>query len=276
MGACTPPEPDGPDGPDGPEEDKKTKYIIESAEWLTYSYNSDSESWLNKVSKTISERGEEAKYLESISYYLDEVLQEKVEVTTDGMTDHYKRVYPTTRELNSITWYDDARTKEKEVKGDNYQNTYTYDIQDRLISRKYSFQDGEHQSESTEEHSYSGLTRYSIYISNKGTDYEVTTYDTTTYVDNTFSQVKESRSTPKNAAGKIVSKNYSKCEYGPYGVIKQEHQSEAYNYGGEPYETAYDITINTWSDDLNMTWSREVYRNGILEAKLEGYNKYTY
>jgi hypothetical protein len=272
MGACTPPEPDGP-------ENKKTKYIIESASWQTYYYNSNSESepeWLNKVSKTIIERGEEAKYLKSNSYYLDEVLQEKVEVTTDGMTDHYKRVYPTTQELNSITWYDDARTKEKEVKGDNYQNTYTYDIQDRLISRKYSFQDGEHQSESTEEHSYSGLTRYSTYISNKGTDYEVTTYDTTTYVDNTFSQVKEFRNTQKNAAGKILSKAYSKYEYGPYGVIKGENRSEAYNYGGEPYETHYDIIINTWSDDLNRTWSREVYKNGILEAKLEGYNKYTY
>lgn len=272
MGACTPPEPDGP-------EDKKTKYIIESANWQTYSYNSDSESepeWLNKVSKTISERGEEAKYLKSISNYRDEVLQEKVEVTTDGMTDHYKRVYPTTQELQSITWYDDARTKEKEVKGDNYQNTYTYDIQDRLISRKYSFQDGEHQSESTEEYSYSGLTRYSIYISNKGTEYAVTTYDTTTYVDNTFSQVKESRNTRKNAAGKILSKTSSKYEYGPYGVIKQENQSEAYNYGGEPYETIYAINKSTWSDDLNMTWSEEVYRNGILATKSEGYSKYTY
>ena len=272
MGACTPPEPDGP-------ENKKTKYIIESASWQTYYYNSNSESepeWLNKVSKTIIERGEEAKYLKSNSYYLDEVLQEKVEVTTDGMTDHYKRVYPNTQELNSITWYDDARTKEKEVKGDNYQYIYTYDIQDRLISIKYSYQDGEYQSESTDEYSYSGLTRYSIYILNKGTEYEVTTYDTITYVDNTFSQVKESRNTRKNAAGKILSKTNSKYEYGPYGAIKQENLSEAYNYGGEPYETVYDITKNTWSDDLNMTWSQEVYRNGILEAKLEGYNKYTY
>ena len=272
MGACTPPEPDGP-------EDKKTKYIIESANWQTYSYNPDSESepeWLNKVSKTIIERGEEAKYLKSNSYYLDEVLQEKVEVTTDGMTDHYKRVYPTTQELNSITWYDDARTKEKEVKGDNYLYTHTYDIQDRLISRKYSYQDGEHQSESTDEYSYSGLTRYLINISNKGTEYEVTIYDTTTYVDNTFSQVKESRITKKNAAGKILSKTSSKYEYGPYGVIKLENLSEVYNYGGEPYETVYAIIKNTWSDDLNMTWSEEVYINGILEAKSEGYSKYTY
>lgn len=180
------------------------------------------------------------------------------------------------RLITTITWYDDARTKEKEVKGDNYQETYTYDIQDRLISRKYSYQDGEHQSESTDEYSYSGLTRYSIYISNKGTDYEVTLYDTTTYVDNTFSQVKESRRTQKNAAGTILSKNYSKYEYGPYGVIKQENLSEAYNWGGEPYETGYGICKNTWSDDLNMTWSEEVYRNGILSAKSEGYNKYTY
>ena len=115
-----------------------------------------------------------------------------------------------------------------------------------------------------------------IYISNKGTDYEVTIYDTTTYVDNTFSQVKESRRTQKKADGKILSKNYSKYEYGPYGVIKQEHRSEAYNYGGEPYETVSAINKSTWSDDLNMTWSEEVYRNGILATKSEGYSKYTY
>ncbi|MED9996154.1 MAG: hypothetical protein UFP03_05105, partial [Paludibacteraceae bacterium] len=273
-----------PDEPDTPTpEVKKIKYVVEQANWLTYTSDIHREYDLNIVYKSVTTRGEDAKYVKEYTNYKNEEPFYKYIVENEGNKDMYQTVpiNPGPIDRWTIVWYDDARTKQKEYEAIHSNQVYDYDNQERLIAiRGYS--DGVLTYDA--EFRYEGLVRYGIrtYREN-GTIYQYEK-DTITFYNNTFAEeaVKESRSKFSNI--NQTSYSYTKCEIGEWGRTKEEFYYVSYNNNNELDYESSGVKLFTWQDELNCTWTSDVtsktkdfdgkyVENTSIE---EGYNKYRY
>lgn len=269
-------------------ENKKIKYAVEEASWVTYS--SIEHEPINKVYKSVIERGDDAKYVLSQMYYRDGELMEKYIVTSEGNKDNYQLVFPENRKNNfTYIWYDDARTKIKEnISSEDYKCICEYDTNDRLISSKWYYKGI---LESSYVSSYSGLVRYgettyySITNNNDGSyisQIASISRDTTLFTDYTYTQEKEVRRTSQYLDGLKETYVYTALyEIGTYGPVKIESSEVHFNqYGAKLFETNQ-VQIFTWIDELNNTFiseneTNDYYSEYYYANKLEGYSKYTY
>lgn len=269
-------------------ENKKIKYAVEEASWVTYS--TDEYEPINKVNKWVNERGDDAKFVLSQMYYRDGELKEKYIVTSEGNKDNYQLVFPENREYNfTYIWYDDARTKMKEdISSDNYKGIREYDANDRLISYK-RYNKGI--VVSSYAYSYSGLVRYG-----ETTYYSVASYsdgsyisqiasisrDTTLFTDYTYTQAKEVRRTSQDLGDFKDTYVYTALyEIGTYGPVKIESSEVRFNQYGAKLSESNQVQIFTWIDELNNTFISENETNSYnseynYKNRVEGYTKYTY
>lgn len=252
----------------------QTKYVIEEASWSTYSLGDTSGEFNNKVSKTIYTRKlGDSKYLLAIDSYYDGNLYNHVDVVNEG-----------NKEVRSVSgggfqettiYYDEQRTKTKEYwnsYGDS--NIVEYDEMDRELLVK-SYYNKRLAAEI--DFKYVGLTKYmeKKQYSTSGR-LELLYYDTLTYVDNTFKQVKQScTSTVEVSSSKVLNRCVVENTYGPHGIVTKKTTGISYGQGDNVYEYIYYVN-NTWEDALNYTFKEESYLNGDLQSKFEGYTKFTY
>ncbi|MBR2369888.1 MAG: hypothetical protein IKA83_07005 [Paludibacteraceae bacterium] len=264
-------------------ENKKIKYAVEEASWVTYS--SDEYEPINKVvNKSVIERGDDAKYVLSQMYYTNDELQEKYIVTSEGNKDNYQLIFPENREHNfTYIWYDDARTKIKEnISSEDYKCICEYDDKDRFVSDKQYYQDKLVRSAV---YSYNGLVRYGEVINYSFTDndkIDVIEKDTITYTDYTYTQEKEVRRTSQYLVGFKDTYVYTALyEIGTYGPVKIESSEVRFNQYGAKLSESNQVQIFTWIDELNNTFISEYETNSYnseynYKNRVEGYIKYTY
>lgn len=177
---------------ENPEEPTKmsTKYEIESANWCTYSHPDYLSAPLNMVYKTVIERGEDVKYIKSESQYSGDKLVHKYTRENINNMDIRWQEYPAGNEARSrdtIIWYDIERTKVLEERSKQSVRYNQYDNNHREISSKIYWW-GKLTHEYT--YTYSHLTRYGEYKNYAQHNDELMSvqYDTTVFVDNSFSQ----------------------------------------------------------------------------------------
>ena len=269
-------------------ENKKIKYFVEEAFWVTYSSNQHDK--INTIHKSVIERDNDARYILSQMYYTNDELQEKYIVTSEGNKDYFQLVYPENQENNfTYIWYDDARTKIKEnISSEDYKCICEYDANDRLISSKWYYKGI---VESSYAYSYSGLVRYgettycSITNNNDGSyisQIASISRDTTLFTDYTYTQEKEVRRTSQNLGGFKDTYVYTALyEIGTYGPVKIESSEVRFNQYGAKLSESNQVQIYTWIDELNNTFTSEnEYKSYDSEYdyknRVEGYTKYTY
>ena len=269
-------------------ENKKIKYFVEEAFWVTYSSNQYDN--INTVNKSVIERDNDARYILSQMYYTNDELQEKYIVTSEGNKDYFQLIYPENQENNfTYIWYDDARTKIKEnISSEDYKCICEYDANDRLISSKCYYKGI---VESSYAYSYSGLVRYgettycSITNNNDGSyisQIASISRDTTLFTDYTYTQEKEIRRTSQNLGGFKDTYVYTALyEIGTYGPVKIESSEVRFNQYGAKLSESNQVQIFTWIDELNNTFISENETNSYnseynYKNRVEGYTKYTY
>lgn len=281
-----PTNPSDPSDPSNPSGVNKVKYIKESASWYTYQDTEGGTTWstgLNVVSKYIYERGNEAKYLKSQSRYENDELVSKRTYQNESDRDYSWQTYPSGSEISTrdtTIWYDDARTKKKEIRSSAYIYIYEYDSQhnDRQVSTTYYYHPGIMWRESY--YTYSGLTRKEetkhyndgkLYSIQKSTD---------EFMDDTFTRLKSLNtemftyiSETQSYRSGIFRTTY---EWDDNLLTKTTTDYESFDQSGNRIQTArYSITY-TWQDELNNTSEIEYFLNGSLWYRQSEYNKYTY
>lgn len=279
-----PSNPNDPENPSNPSGTFKVKYLLESGSWFTYQDESNGTHWsspLNVVSKTVEERGSEAKYLRSRSTYEGDELKLKYTYQNESDRDYSWLIFPAGNESSkdTVIWYDDARTKVKEQKNGSYHYVYGYDSQhhDRQIYTKvYHAGTGKIWMES--EYTYSGLIQNG---ETKFYDVDGTLYiiqkSVAEYKNDWYSQYKyyntKSYSYPSN-----VLNNTSKTKYEWNGDLftKQESNYESFDQNGNLILTSRTVVTYNWSDELNNTSTTEYYQGNNLFYRQAGYAKYTY
>ena len=282
--SCNQYNPNDPDNPSNPSGNKKVKYIVESANWFTFQDVSNGSHWstsLNVVSKTVHERGSEAKYLRSRSTYEGDELKTKFAVQNESDRDYMWIIYPTTDESlgkDTIIWYDEARTKQKEVRNSTTVSIYVYDAQhhDRQISTKNYNRSGSLWAETN--YSYSDLTQYgeTKFYDGNGNLYSIHR-SIAEFMDDTFTKLKSYESKaytyPSNQLNSISKTTY---EWDDELWVKSETVNESYDQDGNIIFTSKSITTNSWTDELSNTSTTDCYINGVLNYTQKGYSKYTY
>lgn len=263
-----------------PEEIAKmsTKYEIESANWCTYSHPDYISGALNMVYKTVIERGEDVKYIKSESQYSgDKMVHKSTRENINNMDIRWQE-YPAGNEARSrdtIIWYDIERTKVLEEKSKQSVRYNQYDKNHREISSKIYWW-GKLTDEYT--YTYSNLTRYGEYKNYAQHNDELMSvqYDTTVFVDNSFSQPLSWKSKQINYFDDTYTYYFTseKNEYVAEGLSRKDGVVVYQNVKGEVVTNRSYTVEYTWQDALNNTYRSEDYLNGILVNKSEGYTKY--
>ena len=263
-----------------PEEIAKisTKYEIESANWCTYSHPDYLSTPLNMVYKTVIERGEDVKYIKSESQYSGDKLVHKSTRENINNMDIRWQEYPAGNEVrtrDTIIWYDLERTKVMEERSKQSVRYNQYDNNHREISCKiYWWGKLTHEYAYT----YSHLTRYGEYKNYAQHNDELISvqYDTTVFVDNSFSQPLSWKSKQINYFDDTYTYYFTseKNEYVAEGLSKKDGKVIYLNTKGEVVTNRSYTVEYTWQDALNNTYHSEDYLDGILVNKSEGYTKY--
>ena len=263
-----------------PEETTKmsTKYEIESANWCTYSHPDYLSTPLNMVYKTVIERGEDVKYIKSESQYSgDKMVHKSTRENINNMDIRWQE-YPAGNEARSrdtIIWYDIERTKVLEEKSKQSVRYNQYDKNHREISSKIYWW-GKLTDEYT--YTYSNLTRYGEYknYAQHNDELMCVQYDTTVFVDNSFSQPLSWKSKRINYYDDTYTYYITseKNEYVAEGLSWMDGVVIYQNVKGEVVTNRSYFVEYTWQDALNNTYRSEDYLNGILVNKSEGYTKY--
>ena len=263
-----------------PEETTKmsTKYEIESANWCTYSHPDYLSTPLNMVYKTVIERGEDVKYIKSESQYSgDKMVHKSTRENINNMDIRWQE-YPAGNEARSrdtIIWYDIERTKVLEEKSKQSVRYNQYDKNHREISSKIYWW-GKLTDEYT--YTYSNLTRYGEYknYAQHNDELMCVQYDTTVFVDNSFSQPLSWKSKRINYYDDTYTYYITseKNEYVAEGLSRKDGVVIYQNVKGEVVTNRSYFVEYTWQDALNNTYRSEDYLNGILVNKSEGYTKY--
>ena len=264
-----------------PEETTKmsTKYEIESANWCTYSHPDYLSAPLNMVYKTVIERGENVKYIKSESQYSGDKLVHKSTRENINNMDIRWQEYPAGNEVrtrDTIIWYDLERTKVLEERRSKQSVRYSqYDNNHREISCEIYWW-GKLTHEYT--YTYSHLTRYGEYKNYAQHNDELMSvqYDTTVFVDNSFSQPLSWISKQINYFDDTYTYYFTseKNEYVAEGLSKKDGTVIYLNTKGEVVTNRSYTVEYTWQDALNNTYYSEDYQDGILVNKSEGYTKY--
>ena len=263
-----------------PEETTKmsTKYEIESANWCTYSHSDYLSAPLNMVYKTVIERGEDVKYIKSESQYSGDKLVHKYTRENINNMDIRWQEYPAGNEVrtrDTIIWYDLERTKVLEERSKQSVRYNQYDNNHREISCKIYWW-GKLTHEYT--YTYSHLTRYGEYKNYAQHNDELMSvqYDTTVFVDNSFSQPLSWKSKEINYFDDTYTYYFTseKNEYVAEGLSKKDGKVIYLNTKGEVVTNRSYTVEYTWQDALNNTYYSEDYQDGILVNKSEGYTKY--
>lgn len=263
-----------------PEETTKmsTKYEIESANWCTYSHPDYLSTPLNMVHKTVIERGEDVKYITSESQYSGDKLVHKYTRENINNMDIRWQEYPAGNEVrtrDTIIWYDFERTKVLEERSKQSVRYSQYDNNHREISSKIYWW-GKLTHEYT--YTYSHLTRYGEYKNYAQHNDELMSvqYDTTVFVDNSFSQPLSWKSKQINYFDDTYTYYFTseKNEYVAEGLSKKDGTVIYLNTKGEVVTNRSYTMEYTWQDALNNTYHSEDYQDGILVNKSEGYTKY--
>ena len=263
-----------------PEETTKmsTKYEIESANWCTYSHPDYLSTPLNMVYRTVIERGEDVKYIKSESQYSGDKLVHKYTRENINNMDIRWQEYPAGDEVrtrDTIIWYDFERTKVLEERSKQSVRYSQYDNNHREISCKIYWW-GKLTHEYT--YTYSHLTRYGEYknYAQHNDDLISVQYDTTVFVDNSFSQPLSWKSKQINYFDDTYTYYFTseKNEYVAEGLSKKDGTVIYLNTKGEVVTNRSYIVEYTWQDALNNTYYSEDYQDGILVNKSEGYTKY--
>ena len=263
-----------------PEEIAKmsTKYEIESANWYTYSHPDYLSAPLNMVYKTVIERGEDVKYIKSESQYSGDKLVHKYTRENINNMDIRWQEYPAGNEVrtrDTIIWYDLERTKVLEERSKQSVRYNQYDNNHREISCKIYWW-GKLTHEYT--YTYSHLTRYGEYKNYAQHNDELMSvqYDTTVFVDNSFSQPLSWKSKQINYFDDTYTYYFTseKNEYVAEGLSKKDGTVIYLNTKGEVVTNRSYTVEYTWQDALNNTYYSEDYQDGILVNKSEGYTKY--
>ena len=263
-----------------PEETTKmsTKYEIESANWCTYSHPDYLSAPLNMVYKTVIERGADVKYIKSESQYSGDKLMHKSTRENINNMDIRWQEYPAGNEVrtrDTIIWYDLERTKVLEERSKQSVRYSQYDNNHREISCKIYWW-GKLTHEYT--YTYSHLTRYGEYKNYAQHNDELMSvqYDTTVFVDNSFSQRLSWKSKQINYFDDTYTYYFTseKNEYVAEGLSKKDGTVIYLNTKGEVVTNRSYTVEYTWQDALNNTYYSEDYQDGILVNKSEGYTKY--
>ena len=263
-----------------PEETTKmsTKYEIESANWCTYSHPDYLSAPLNMVYKTVIEREADVKYIKSESQYSGDKLVHKYTHENINNMDIRWQEYPAGDEVrtrDTIIWYDFERTKVLEEKSKQSVRYNQYDNNHREISCKIYWW-GKLTHEYT--YTYSHLTRYGEYKNYAQHNDELISvqYDTTVFVDNSFSQPLSWKSKQINYFDDTYTYYFTseKNEYVAEGLSKKDGTVIYLNTRGEVVTNRSYTVEYTWQDALNNTYYSEDYQDGILVNKSEGYTKY--
>ena len=263
-----------------PEETTKmsTKYEIESANWCTYSHPDYLSAPLNMVYKTVIERGADVKYIKSESQYSGDKLVHKYTRENINNMDIRWQEYPAGDEVrtrDTIIWYDLERTKVLEERSKQSVRYSQYDNNHREISCKIYWW-GKLTHEYT--YTYSHLTRYGEYknYAQHNDDLISVQYDTTVFVDNSFSQPLSWKSKQINYFDDTYTYYFTseKNEYVAEGLSKTDGTVIYLNTNGEVVTNRSYTVEYTWQDALNNTYYSEDYQDGILVNKSEGYTKY--
>ena len=263
-----------------PEEITKmsTKYEIENANWCTYSHPDYLSTPLNMVYKTVIERGEDVKYIKSETQYSgDKMVHKSTRENINNMDIRWQE-YPAGNEARSrdtIIWYDIERTKVLEEKSKQSVRYNQYDKNHREISSKIYWW-GKLTDEYT--YTYSNLTRYGEYknYAQHNDELMCVQYDTTVFVDNSFSQPLSWKSKRINYYDDTYTYYITseKNEYVAEGLSRKDGVVIYQNVKGEVVTNRSYFVEYTWQDALNNTYRSEDYLNGILVNKSEGYTKY--
>lgn len=255
-----------------------TKYEVESANWCTYSHPDYLSAPLNMVYKTVIERGEDVKYIKSESQYSGDKLVHKYTRENINNMDIRWQEYPAGNEARSrdtIIWYDIERTKVLEERSKQSVRYNQYDNNHREISSKIYWW-GKLTDEYT--YTYSNLTRYGEYknYAQHNDELMCVQYDTTVFVDNSFSQPLSWKSKQINYFDDTYTYYFTseKNEYVAEGLSRKEGTVIYLNTKGEVVTNRSYTVEYTWQDALNNTYRSEDYQNGILVNKSEGYTKY--
>lgn len=263
-----------------PEETTKmsTKYEIESANWCTYSHPDYLSAPLNMVYKTVIERGADVKYIKSVSQYSGDKLVHKYTHENINNMDIRWQEYPAGDEVrtrDTIIWYDLERTKVLEERSKQSVRYNQYDNNHREISCKIYWW-GKLTHEYT--YTYSHLTRYGEYKNYAQHNDELMSvqYDTTVFVDNSFSQTLSWKSKQINYFDDMYTYYFTseKNEYVAEGLSKKDGTVIYLNTNSEVVTNRSYTVEYTWQDALNNTYYSEDYQDGILVNKSEGYTKY--
>lgn len=257
---------------------KSTKYEIESANWCTYSHPDYLSTPLNMVYKTLIERGADVKYIKSETQYSgDKMVHKSTRENINNMDIRWQE-YPAGNEARSrdtIIWYDIERTKVLEEKSKQSVRYNQYDKNHREISSKIYWW-GKLTDEYT--YTYSNLTRYGEYknYAQHNDELMCVQYDTTVFVDNSFSQPLSWKSKQINYFDDTYTYYFTseKNEYVAEGLSKKDGTVIYLNTKGEVVTNRSYTVEYTWQDALNNTYRSEDYQNGILVNKSEGYTKY--
>ncbi|MBO5361506.1 MAG: hypothetical protein J6A35_00965 [Paludibacteraceae bacterium] len=255
-----------------------TKYEIESANWCTYSHPDYLSAPLNMVYKTLIERGVDVKYIKSETQYSgDKMIHKSTRENINNMDIRWQE-YPAGNEARSrdtIIWYDIERTKVLEEKSKQSIRYNQYDNNHREISSKIYWW-GKLTHEYT--YTYSHLTRYGEYKNYAQHNDELMSvqYDTTVFVDNSFSQPLSWKSKQINYFDDTYTYYFTseKNEYVAEGISRKDGVVVYQNVKGEVVTNRSYTVEYTWQDALNNTYRSEDYQNGILVNKSEGYTKY--
>jgi len=253
-----------------PDSPQKVKYLIETSEWVV---GTDAQY----RSKTVYERGKDAKYLLSYSTYTGDELKSTFPCKNEGNKEI--RLSSAGDTIWTIVYYDKARTMVKEQHRSYLSEYSEYDKKhhDRLLSYK-SYMDGTLHTECT--YQYDDLMGYTEYY--RGSDRRHVIRDTIWYTDNSYRLIAKRRVATLedgNIEGLQVREiQCLDCEYGPQGISKQVQTLNYFETDGTCFVTSKEVVTYNWLDDLNVEYHAEMWNYIVADTIIgvDGYKKYTY
>ena len=264
----------------------KVKYIKETASWQTYQNPENGtilDIELNNVTKIVYERASDTKYIRSVSTYVNDKLKSRTTYQNESDRDYYWVSYPSASESSKDTtiWYDEARTKYKEIRNKTYRSVYEYDKQhnERQLSIKTYYHHDNLWSETI--YNYDGLIQYGESKSYNNEGKLITLLRSTAeFLDDSYTYQKSYETETFTYLSETQSYRYAsshtRSEWNDNLLIKEVYNSETFDQSGNRLGTSTRITVYTWQDELNCTCDIEFYLNDILWTRHSGYSKSTY
>lgn len=264
----------------------KVKYTKETASWQTYQNTENGtilDIELNIVTKIVYERGSETKYLKSVSNYVNDELKSKTTYQNESDRDYYWVSYPSSSESSKDTtiWYDEARTKYKEIRNKTYRSVYEYDRQhnDRPLSIKTYYYQNNLWSETT--YNYDGLFQYGESKSYNNTGKIISLLRSTgEFLDDSYTCQKfyetETYIYLSETQSYRSASSYTRSEWNDNLLIKEVYNNETFDQNGNRLGTSTRTYTYTWQDELNCTFDTEFYLDNILWTRHSGYSQSTY